>query len=89
MATATQTAHATQPCHWPTREAIEQNLREVRRVATAARHEAEDTVAEAALNIRRHPLRAVAGAAIVAGAAGIVFGFGIARFARTGRFHAT
>ena len=85
MATATQTAHATEPCRWPTREALEENLREVRRVATTARQAAEDTVAEAALNIRRHPLRAIAGAAVAAGIAGIVLGFGAGWFARTRR----
>ena len=85
MATATQTAHATEPCRWPTREALEENLREVRRVATTARHAAEDTVAEAALNVRRHPLRAVAGAVLVAGIAGTLIGFGAGWFARTRR----
>jgi hypothetical protein len=52
-------------------------------VATTARHAAEDAVAEAALNIRRHPLRTVAGAAIVAGVAGLLVGFGAGWFART------
>ena len=77
MATATQTAEVTEPCRWPAREALEENLREVRRVATTARHAAEDTVAQAALNIRRRPLRAVAGAAFVAGVAGVLVGFGV------------
>ena len=85
MSTATQTAHVTEPCRWPTREAFEENLREVRRVATTARHAAEDTVAEAALNIRRHPLRAVGGAALVAGIAGVLAGFGAGWFARARR----
>ena len=81
MATATQA----EPCRWPTREAVEENLREVRRVATTARHVAEDTVAEAALNIRRHPLGAVAGAAVLAGVGGMLLGFGAGWFARTRR----
>jgi hypothetical protein len=85
MATATQTARVTEPCRWPTRDQLEENLREARRVATRARHVAEDTVAEAALNIRRHPLGAAAGAALVAGAAGMLLGFGAGWFARTRR----
>jgi hypothetical protein len=76
MATATQTERVTDPGCWPAREALEENLREVRHVATTARHAAEDAVAEAALNIRRHPLRAVAGAAVIAGISGMLVGFG-------------
>ena len=83
MATATQTERVTEPGRWPTREALEENLREVRRVATTARHAAEDAVAETALNIRRHPLRAVAGAALAAGIAGMLVGFGAGWCART------
>ena len=85
MTIATQTERITEPGRWPTREALEENLREVRRVATTARHAAEDAVAEAALNIRRHPLRAVAGAAVAAGVAGVLVGFGAGWFARTRR----
>ena len=84
MATATQAECATAG-RWPAREALEENLSEVRRAASTARHVAEDAVAEAALNIRRHPLRSVAGVAVVAGAAGVLFGFGAGWFARTRR----
>jgi hypothetical protein len=73
------------PAHWPTREVLEENLREVRHAVTAARHAAEDVAADAALTIRRHPLRAVAGGVIVAGLAGVVVGFGAGWFARAGR----
>ena len=85
MATATQTERMIEPGRWPTREALEENLREVRRVATTAHHAVEDAVAEAALNIRRHPLRAVAGTAVVAGVAGLLVGFGAGWFARMRR----
>jgi hypothetical protein len=85
MATATQTERVTEPGRWPTREALEENLREVRRVAATARHAAEDAVAEAAVNIRRHPLRAFAGAAMVAGIAGMLVGFGAGWCARARR----
>lgn len=52
MATATQTECETVG-RWPIREALEENLREVRRAASTARHAAEDAVAQTALNIRR------------------------------------
>ena len=84
MATATRTECETVG-RWPAREALEENLREVRRAASTARHAAEDAVAQTALNIRRHPLRSVAGAAAVAGAAGMLLGFGVGWFARTRR----
>jgi hypothetical protein len=85
MATATQAGRVTEPGCWPTGEALEENLREVRRMATTARHAAEDAVAEAALSIRRHPLRALAGAAVVAGIAGMLVGFGAGWLARSNR----
>jgi hypothetical protein len=84
MATV-QAERATEPGRWPTREALQENLREVRRVATTARDAAEDAVGEAALNISRHPLRAVAGVAVVAGFAGLLVGFGAGWWARTRR----
>jgi ElaB/YqjD/DUF883 family membrane-anchored ribosome-binding protein len=84
MATATQ-AECVTGGRWPTREALEENLRDVRRAASTARHVAENAVAEAALNIGRHPLRSVAGVAVVAGAAGVLLGFGAGWFARTRR----
>jgi hypothetical protein len=52
-------------------------------VATTARHAAEDAVEETALNIRRHPLRAVAGAVLAAGIAGMLVGFGAGWLVRT------
>jgi ElaB/YqjD/DUF883 family membrane-anchored ribosome-binding protein len=76
MATATRTERTVEPCGWPTREAIDENLREVRRAVTTARHAAEDAVAETALKVRRHPLRAVAGAVAVGTVAGALIGFG-------------
>lgn len=85
MATANRLERATETCEWPGVEAIEENLRDVRRAATAARHAAEDTVAETALQIRRHPLRAV-GAALVGGVGvGALAGFGAGWIARARR----
>ena len=82
MATAIQTERASESGRWPTGESLEEGLRAVRHAATTARYAAEDAVGEAALNIRRHPLRAVAGAAVLAGLAGVVIGFGAGWFAR-------
>jgi hypothetical protein len=82
MATAAQSQRAFEPGRWPIREALAQNLREAPRVATTARHKAEGAVAEVSLNVRRHPLRAVTGAAVLAGA---VIGFAAGWFAGTRR----
>jgi ElaB/YqjD/DUF883 family membrane-anchored ribosome-binding protein len=62
-------------------ESVEENLRQARRAVNTARHAAEDAVAEAELNIRRHPLQVVGAAAVVGG----LFGFGAGWFARTRR----
>ena len=83
MGTATQTECGTG--RWPTRETLEENIREVRRAASTARHAAEDAVAEAARNISQHPLRSVAGVAVAAGVAGVLFGFGVGWFAHNRR----
>jgi ElaB/YqjD/DUF883 family membrane-anchored ribosome-binding protein len=57
---------------------MEDSVRAARRAAVAARHVTEDATAEAVLNIRRHPIRAVG----IAAGAGILVGFGAACFAR-------
>ena len=85
MTTPLQAERVTEPRRWEVPEAVEENLREVRRVATTARHAAEDAVAEAALNVRRHPLGAVATTAAVAGIAGLLVGFGAGWFVRARR----
>ena len=82
MAMTSETERVPEPCAWPTKETLAENLREVRRAATTARYAAEDAVGEAALNIRRHPFRAVATAAVIAGIAGVLIGFGSWWFAR-------
>lgn len=38
MATATQSEPATEPCRWPTMESLDENLHEVPRAASTARH---------------------------------------------------
>ena len=54
----------------PALESIEEDVRQARRSIVAGRHAAEDFVAEGALQVRRHPLSAIA----VAGAAGALVG---------------
>lgn len=82
MATAIRAESPSKPARWPTAEGVEENLREVRRAVTQVRHAAEDAAAEAALTIRRHPLRAVGTSAFVGAAIGAVIGFGAGWFAR-------
>jgi hypothetical protein len=64
-------------------ESTRQNLRGARRKLTIARHATEDFAADAALKVRRNPLRAV-GVAIITGAiVGSLAGFGIGRRGRS------
>ena len=58
----------------PALEAFEANVRQARRTFTARRHAAEDFGAEAALQVRRHPLSAVALAAAVGLVGGCLIG---------------
>jgi hypothetical protein len=60
---------------WPAFEALEQNLREARRVAAKTRNAAEDAADEALLTIRRHPVRAVGAAAVAGTFFGAALGF--------------
>jgi hypothetical protein len=55
---------------WPSREEVQDGLRQARHVITHARHTAEDAIEDASGVIRRHPLAAVAAAA----AAGALLG---------------
>ena len=77
MATVNYAEGRAAACRWPTREAVEQNLRQARHAVTTARNTAEDAVAQTALNIRRRPLQAVGAAAAVGAIAGAVIGFGV------------
>lgn len=85
MATATQTQCKVALPPWATREGFEENLREARRAVTTVRHAAEDAAAETALEIRQHPLRAVAGAAGIGVVAGVLVGFGAGWVAHANR----
>jgi hypothetical protein len=69
----------------PALEALEENVRAIRRTAREGRHTAEDLAAGAALRVRRRPLAAVADAGAVAVTAGCLVGFVLGWFARTTR----
>jgi ElaB/YqjD/DUF883 family membrane-anchored ribosome-binding protein len=66
----------------PALETFKENKREATRAILHGRHAAEDFIAETALQVRRHPLHALA---IVAGAgtlAGCLIGFALGRRVR-------
>ena len=77
MATVNYAEGRTVACRWPTREAVEENVRQARRAVNTARGAAEDAVDQAAVTIRRHPLPAVGAAAAVGAVAGAAIGFGV------------
>ena len=85
MATAVQPERSTEPCRWPTREQVEERLRDARRAVTAVRHTAEDAAANTVSTVRRHPLRAVGGAMAAGALAGAFVGACAAWFMRTRR----
>jgi hypothetical protein len=65
----------------PALEALENNVREARRAITTGRHALEDVVEGTALQlqVRRHPLRALAVTAGAGALAGCLIGFAIGR----------
>ena len=71
-----------EPWASPTFESMRENLRDARRKVTAARYAAEDFAADAALNVRRHPLRAVSVAMFTGAVVGSLVGFGTGWFGR-------
>lgn len=82
MAATIQAERTTEPRTWPTIESVEENLRQARRAVNTARHAAEDAASEAALKIRRHPLRAVGAAVTFGMIVGGLVGLGAAAFWR-------
>lgn len=82
MPTVAEAARTAEPRRWPTIESVEANLRQARQAVDTARHAAEDAIGEATQDIRRHPLRAVGGAAIAGLFAGALVGFGVGWVAR-------
>ena len=79
MATAVQEERPAVACRWPTREEVEEKLRDARRVVTNARHSAEELAAETASTVRDHPLRSLGAAmftgAVVGSVVGLCAGF--------------
>jgi hypothetical protein len=67
---------------WPAGESFEDTMRKGRRAVAKARAAAEDVVAGASLQVRRHPLRAVGVAAVAGLATGLFVGFAAAWFIR-------
>jgi ElaB/YqjD/DUF883 family membrane-anchored ribosome-binding protein len=67
----------------PALESLDENVREARRALTHGRHAAEDLAAATVLQVRRHPLTAIALAGTVGAMAGclmgFVFGWGVRR----------
>jgi ElaB/YqjD/DUF883 family membrane-anchored ribosome-binding protein len=60
-------------CEWPTLESMEETARAARRAVRTARNATEDFVAGTTLEVRRHPLMAVA----VAATAGLMTGVAV------------
>lgn len=67
----------------PVFDMVQENARQVRRAVVRGRHTAEDLVAGAALQVRRHPLGAVTAAICTGLAAGALVGFFVGRNGRT------
>jgi len=78
MATAMRTNDVTgtfgHQCEWPTLQSMEEAARTARRAVRTARNATEDLVAATTLEVRRHPLTAVAAAATAGLMTGVVFG---------------
>ncbi|MBF8301541.1 MAG: hypothetical protein HW394_1911 [Acidobacteria bacterium] len=80
MATMTGTAAASEAIREhlrPTLETVERNVRQARRAVVHARHAVEDCVSETGLQVRRHPLGAVASAAGAGVFAGCLIGLAL------------
>ena len=80
MATMTGTAAAREVIRErlsPALDTLDENVRQARRAILQGRHAAEDVVAGAALEVRRHPLSALALAAGAGALAGCLVGFAL------------
>jgi ElaB/YqjD/DUF883 family membrane-anchored ribosome-binding protein len=63
----------------PIREAVKENLRDVRRTVVAGRHAVEDAAAEATIQVRRHPFLSLGIALGVGTLFGCLIGFAAGR----------
>jgi ElaB/YqjD/DUF883 family membrane-anchored ribosome-binding protein len=83
MATMTESATKAIKEHaGPTLEALEEDVRDVRRAVVAGRHAVEDCAAETTLQVRRHPFMAVGLAVGIGSLVGCVVGFTLGRRGR-------
>ena len=82
---ATAAAEAIKERFTPTSETLEDNMREARRTMVQGRYAAEDAVAAAALQVRRHPVTAIAMAAGAGALAGCMIGFAFGSRVRCGK----
>jgi ElaB/YqjD/DUF883 family membrane-anchored ribosome-binding protein len=83
MSTMTESAtNAIREYADPALEALEENARGVRRAVVAGRHAAEDCAAEATLQVRRHPFKAVGLAVGIGSLVGGLVGFTVGRHGR-------
>jgi ElaB/YqjD/DUF883 family membrane-anchored ribosome-binding protein len=82
MTTPLREGTTSEPCAWPALESFEDTMRKGRRAVAKARAAAEDVVAGAGLEVRRHPLTAVGAAALAGLATGLFVGFAAAWFIR-------
>jgi len=84
MATMTESAtKAIREQAGPALEALEENVRDVRRAVVAGRHAAEDCAAETTLQVRRHPFMAVGLAVGIGSLVGCLVGFTLGRCGRS------
>jgi ElaB/YqjD/DUF883 family membrane-anchored ribosome-binding protein len=67
----------------PAVEALEENVRVVRRAVVAGRHAVEDCAAETTLQVRRHPFMVVGLAVGIGSLFGCLVGFALGRRGRS------
>jgi ElaB/YqjD/DUF883 family membrane-anchored ribosome-binding protein len=82
---ATAAAEAIKERFVPGAETLEDNVRQARRAIVQGRYAAEDAVAAAALQVRRHPVTAIAVAAGAGALAGCMIGFAFGSRVRCGK----
>jgi len=84
MSTVTESAaEAVREYAEPIRAAVEENIRTVRREVVAGRHAIEDAVAEATVQVRRHPGLSLGVAAAIGALFGCAIGFAVGRSGAT------
>jgi ElaB/YqjD/DUF883 family membrane-anchored ribosome-binding protein len=82
---ATAAAEAIKERFVPASETLEDNVRQARRAIVQGRYAAEDAAAATVLQVRRHPVVAIAVATGAGALAGCLIGFAIGSRARCGK----